>query len=132
MAQVPTITSMYNQDVQQFGPECDYSINAISPTYIEAFVLPKEYVDRRPSLQLQFKTSIATSTVQLNITSNASGNVGFYVLPINVCGNGTGGSTAFAIELNDPMFDPVTGTNPLLDPGIAFSGPLYPSLAAIQ
>jgi len=36
------------------------------------------------------KTSLAIATQQLTLTANASGNVGFYIFPVNVTGSASG------------------------------------------
>lgn len=64
------------------------------------------------------------------MTANKFGNVGLYIFPKNIVGDGSGGDKSFAIQLNDASFDPGTGTQ--IPNGQNFKGPLYDSSSSIE
>jgi hypothetical protein len=76
---------MYIPDNKTFGPLDNYDFDAVNTSYVQTFLCPKDYAERRP-LQVPVKTSLALATTQLTLTANANGDVGFYVLPVNATG----------------------------------------------
>lgn len=83
--------NIQNFSTQVVAPSKAYNFDAINCDFIQTFINPDEFKSQRPNVA-PIPTTIASSRVMFQVTTNAAGAAFAYIFPLNPLGNGTAGN----------------------------------------